>query len=228
MIIGNKAEGGGSIVSATPTSITVDGVTTNINTDLTEAGTKLWNTVRGAWELKRAAHGRFPSVANNGSDKIRITCVGHTLITGDTIDIHDSSVSGYNGTGLTVTRISADAFDIEATAYSATGTGYFRCVANTYRAANQDGPVVQGALVLSRYVVNMPDVNGSPVLVNCSDFIRSETGGRIIGAYKRVGSDPSINTVHDFVQTVVSGDLKWYSTSGASTAGKLMRIDYVA
>lgn len=113
--IGNKTKSG-SVVSATGTSITIDGVTTNLTggsvvttdgasitidgvttpivaSDPSGGGTKLYNIARSAWELKRAGIGYFPSVADNGDGKIRITCVGHGLINGDSINIHSSPVA---------------------------------------------------------------------------------------------------------------------------------------
>lgn len=227
--IGNKTGGGGSEVSATPTSITIDGVTTTFaSADPSDGGTKLYNIARSAWELKRAGVGYYPSVADNGSGKIRITCVGHGLITGDLIDIHDSSVAGYNGTALSVTRISADTFDIAATAYSSTATGYWYCAANTYRAADQDGATVQGSLVRSIYAVSLPTANPGPALFTCSDYIRADYGGKTAGGYQRDKADNAIATVHDFVRAVADSSLKFYCTVTAPTAGKLYRIDYVA
>jgi hypothetical protein len=229
--IGNKAPGGGSVVSATPTSITIDGVTTTFaSSDPTDNGTKLYNIARSLWELKRAGVGYFPSVADNGSGKIRITCVGHGLITGDSIDIHGSSVAGYNGTALSVTRIGADTFDIPATAYSATATGYWKCASNVFKAADQDGAWVQGAVVRSLYTVNLPQANPGPTIVTCSQLIRAEYGGILQSGYNRSPSDPVVTGLnpHDFVRTAATGEINFYNQLRDQPSGCLYRIDYVA
>lgn len=196
--------------------------------DPSDGGTKLYNIARSAWELKRAGIGYYPSVADNGDGKIRITCVGHGLITGDLIDIHDSSVAGYNGTGLEVTRISADTFDIEATAYSATATGYWYCSANVFKASDQDGAKVPGSLVRSIYVVNMPNVAGTPDLFAPSDLVRHQACWSQDGTYGRDNHDPLIGFSYSFVQILSNGGIKWFSNVGAHPAGALARIDFVA
>lgn len=70
----------------------------------------------GVWYLSGGA-GTITGVANNGSGAVRITSVGHGLITDESVTVYGVlGATGANGTRL-VTRVTADTFDLQGSTF---------------------------------------------------------------------------------------------------------------
>lgn len=122
--IGNKAAGGGSEVSATPTSITIDGVTVNLAqyTDPSEGGTKLLRVDDGVtWEAIRPSSGSISAFSNGPATKVTITSAAHGQREGATVVI--AGTTDYDGT-FVISNVTDDTFDIIET-WNITRTGTF-------------------------------------------------------------------------------------------------------
>jgi hypothetical protein len=193
------------------------------------AGTHLYNITRSSWEVPRSAVGYFGAVTDNGSGKVRITVTNHGLATGDSVNLHDCSVSGYNGTGLSVTKISNNVFDITSKSYSATSTGYWYCESNVYRATNQYSGCAPGDTVRRVFVVGMPNGDGtSKTLFTCSNYVRADYGGVVSNSYQRSIMDNFWAGLFVFIRNPSTGAVVFFSDQGAQPTGRWFSIDFVA
>jgi len=214
--IGNKAPGGGSEVSATPTSITIDGVTTTLSTDLSEGGTKFKRVDNNTWEVPRMGWGGITAVADNEAGKARFTCEAHGLNNGEVVNNMYLSVAQYQSISGTISNATADTFDLENITFTTTAFGFFYVTANIYY--SQKFPATQAFFFRNIIASAAPTpIKGNAKLVSAEMQITEGTKIRLLA--------PRYTNI-DFYTDTANKLLYLSMTGNEQTKGTIGKVDY--
>lgn len=219
--IGNKT-GGGSEVTATTTSITIDGVTTNLDVGLGQtavdarvvaltqdsaqkANAGLFKRVdTGAWEVPRPSYAQIQSVADGpGGTKVTVTSSAHGQPEGGTVVI--AGTTDYDGT-FVISNVTDNTFDIIET-FGVTKTGSFTSE-NIYYSPNHHGGVF--GVVGRQYYKGSPTgaVTTLKVGFNTARYFLEANGGIASPATSEVYPANSYNSAASVARIgVEAGDL---------------------